>query len=137
MNNNKKSILATTLIAGAMFGAAGTINAAPSNLFSFNDLGTGAEVRTALLETSTSFPANFLELKCGEKAKTKLVKADKSKEAKCGEGKCGEGKCGEAKCGEKKAAGKKAEAKTTSTDSKSKDAKCGEAKCGEAKCGNK
>lgn len=119
MKNSKKSILTSTLIAGAMFGATGMFNAASAeSLFTYSDLGSGAEVRSSLLE-GDNLSASHLELKCGEKAKdAKAVKTSKAKDAKCGEGKCGEGKCGE-----KKATDKKAEA--NASDSKSTDAKCG------------
>ena len=98
-NKKNKTIVAGSMIAGALLSL--SLNANTSNLFNYNALGNGAEVR------------NAIELGCGEK------KADdkKGKDAKCGEkkggdkkskdGKCGEkkakdGKCGEGKCGEKK-----------------------------------
>lgn len=111
----KKTLFATTIVAGAILGTA-SINTAQA--FSFNDLGTGADVRAELLDNASNGVVGF-DLKCGE---------GKAKDAKCGEGKCGEGKCGDkkgkskdAKCGEGKCGDKKG---------KSKDAKCGEGKCG-------
>lgn len=141
MNNTKKSIVTGTLIAGAVFGAA-NLNAASSDLFRFNELGSGSIVRANLLNQSETSIRNFLlELTCGEDAKkapadTKTEPAakkadDKSTEAKCGEGKCGEGKCGEGDSKEMKAGA------TADTVSAAKDSKSTEAKCGEGKCGNK
>ncbi|MBW6479647.1 MAG: hypothetical protein K0B37_09485 [Bacteroidales bacterium] len=134
MNNTKKTIVAGTLIAGAVFGAA-NLNAASSDMFRFNELGSGSTVRANLLNQSeTNIRAFLLELTCGEDAKkapadTKNTPAakkadDKSTEAKCGEGKCGEGASKDMKAG--------AEADTTKAakDSKSTEAKCGEGKCG-------
>lgn len=109
----KKSMLAGSIIAGAIMAVSGfTANAA--GLFSYNNLGTGDEVRTKLLETNNS-NSRTMELACGEKGKTDST-AKKGKDGKCGEGKCGEkkkmdsvgtkkvkdGKCGEGKCGETK-----------------------------------
>lgn len=125
MDNKKKSLLTSTLIASALIGGAG-LNANSNNLFSFNDLGSGSEIRTTLATNSISDEADALrlEMKCGDDAKTKKSES-KSKDAKCGEGKCG----AESEDGKKK--DKKAEAKSEqSAESKSKDAKCGEGKCG-------
>ncbi len=100
-NKKNKTIIAGSMIAGALLSL--SLNANTSNLFNYNSLGNGAEVR------------NAIELACGEK------KADdkKAKDAKCGEKKDAKGdkKAKDAKCGEKKA----------------KDGKCGEGKCGEKK----
>ncbi|MFA6598339.1 MAG: hypothetical protein WCS69_11490 [Ignavibacteriaceae bacterium] len=136
----KHIFLTGSFIAGSVlgFGAATTTNA--ENLFGFRNLGSGADLRTSLLESSSS---KTLELKCGGKTKTsetksadakcgnkpeKTTKASetKSKDAKCGEGKCGSDK----KVDTKKADMKKAESKT-------KDAKCGEGKCGGNKAAKK
>lgn len=127
-------MVAGTLIAGAVLGA-GSLNASTSDMFRFNELGSGATLRANLLHQSESdFRTFLLELSCGEdtkkadtkKADTKKVE-DKSKEAKCGEGKCGEGKCGEDASKDMKSETK---ADTTATDSKSAEGKCGEGKCG-------
>lgn len=115
---NKKSILAGSLIAAA-FGGLTTLNANESSLTSFSPLGSGAEVRTALLG-AVSANSNAFELKCGAKDSTS------TKQAKGKDGKCGEGKCGE---------GKKKDAKTS--EAKAKDAKCGQGKCGEEKKSSK
>jgi len=111
---NKKSILAGSVIATAFLGLS-NISANEALLTKFSPLGSGAEVRTALLGKTLS-DANAFELKCGAKDSTH------TKEAKGKDGKCGEGKCGD---------GKKKEAKAS--DSKAKDGKCGEGKCGESK----
>lgn len=87
MEKKTKSILASTLIAGALFAATGS-NANP---FSYNTLGTGEEVRTNLLSRESN--NRSLELACGAKSKsTAQSTAKKGKDGKCGEGKCGEKK---------------------------------------------
>jgi len=143
MKNKNKSILTGTLLAGAALLGTTGMSAAETSLFSFNELGSGSEVRTSLTSNNTQARADIMafDLKCGEKSeKTDGKKADsKSKDAKCGEGKCGEGKGGEKT--DKKAAGTSDKESAAKADSKSKDAKCGEskskdAKCGEGKCGN-
>lgn len=121
-NRNIKGVLLTgALLAGAVLGTPKAISA--ENLFNFGSLGSGAELRSALLNSS---PNRNLEMKCGNKHSSKTKAADaKSKDAKCGEGKCGDkkdsSKVKDAKCGEKK------------MESKTKDAKCGEGKCGDKK----
>lgn len=100
---NKKSILAGSLIASAFIGLS-NINVNASTLTNYSSLGSGAEVRSNLLSGASS-ALKVLELKCGDSAKTKH---SKGKDGKCGEGKCGDkkhegkgkdGKCGEGKCG--------------------------------------
>lgn len=96
-NKKNKTIIAGSMIAGALLSL--SLNANTSNLFNYNTLGNGAEVR------------NAIELACGEK-KADEKKADekkgekkgekKAKDGKCGEKKAKDGKCGEGKCGEKK-----------------------------------
>lgn len=96
-NKKSKTIVAGSMIAGALLSL--SLNANASNLFNYNSLGNGTEVR------------NAIELACGEK-KADDKKAGEKKESKSGDkkakdGKCGEkkakdGKCGEGKCGEKK-----------------------------------
>lgn len=120
---NKVNLLKSTLVAGALISVS-SLGAAPasSNLFNYNALGSGSQVRTGIINSHSPFNAmNTFEAKCGEKSKTS--------EAKCGEGKCGEGKCGE---GAKASADS---AKTKSAEAKATEAKCGEGKCGEGKCG--
>jgi len=118
MDIKKKSLITGSMIAGALFATA-NLNANAADLFRFSNLGTGEEVRSQLLGSSSN--ALHLELKCGEKGKADSTAAKKGKDGKCGEGKCGEGKCG----GAKKAGDKKDSAKK-----KGKDGKCGEGKCG-------
>ena len=87
MENKTKSIIASTLIAGALL-ATTTSNANP---FHYNMLGSGEEVRAHLLTREGS--VKNLELKCGEKGKMDSTStAKKGKDGKCGEGKCGEKK---------------------------------------------
>lgn len=95
-NKNKKTIVAGSMIAGALLTL--SLNANASNLFNYNALGNGTEVR------------NAIELNCGEKKADdkkgkegeKKAGDKKAKDAKCGEKKAKDGKCGEGKCGEKK-----------------------------------
>ncbi len=103
-NKKNKTIIAGSMIAGALLSLSLSTNA--SNLFNYNALGNGSEVR------------NAIEASCGEKkADDKKVDDKKAKDAKCGEKKAGDKKAKDGKCGEKKA----------------KDGKCGEGKCGEKK----
>ncbi len=120
-NKSIKSILFTgSIVAGSLL----STNTASANPFSFTDLGSGSQLRTALLDNLVSQKYN-LDLACGEKSKDNTKKEDKSKEGKCGEGKCGEGKCG----------GKEDSTKMKSSDMKKTDDKSKEGKCGEGKCG--
>lgn len=121
MENRNKTKLITggTLLAGSLL-LGGTINA--TEAFIAEDLGTGAEVRTALLHSERSI-INGLELTCGE------GNAETSTEAKCGEASCGEAteeattehKCGEGSCGE---------ASEETSEEKTSEHKCGEGTCG-------
>lgn len=97
----KKSILTSTIIAGAIIAVSG-LNANANGLFRYNHLGSAEEVRTTLLNKTSG--GNSLELSCGAKSKSDSTK--KGKDGKCGEGKCG----------------------ATKTKSKAKDGKCGAAK---------
>lgn len=140
-NQSKKrgvgALITGTILTGALMSVS-VVNA--NEMFNYNDLGSGAELRSELLDASNT-GMKALEATCGEK------KAEgKSTDHKCGEGKCGEKadkkgeakstgdskasdhKCGEGKCGEK--TDKKADKKS---ESKSSEHKCGEGKCGESK----
>ncbi len=97
----KKSILTSTIIAGALIAVSG-LSANANGLFDYNSLGSAEELRSNLLNKVSA--SNTLELSCGAKAKTDSTK--KGKEGKCGaakskskgkDGKCGEGKCGAGK----------------------------------------
>lgn len=115
------AMITGTIISGAIL-SAGSVNAA--EMFSFNDLGSGAELRSELLDDATTGMKAF-EATCGDKKASSDEKAssdDKAAEHKCGEGKCGEGKCGEeGKASDK--ASKKASMKTSekATESTSED----------------
>ncbi|WP_199141502.1 hypothetical protein [Pedobacter sp. ASV12] len=85
----KKSMIASSLIAGAIIAVSG-FTASASGLFSHNSLGTAEELRTNLL-TKGETGVKSLDLKCGAKGKADSV-AKKGKEGKCGEGKCGDKK---------------------------------------------
>jgi len=93
MENKKKALLTGSLLAGALMATASLQAGAGTDLFRFDNLGTGEAVRSRLLEGHRH--ASSLELNCGEKKDSTSMK--KGKEGKCGEGKCGEGKCGEKK----------------------------------------
>lgn len=136
--NAKRALLASSLIAGAIFSVGSAQPVKAESLFNYTHLGSGAEVRTSLLGGVPTHGSS-LDLKCGNKSEKKETTTEsKAKEGKCGEGKCGDKKseskakdhkCGEGMCGGKdstKAAGMKSE-------SKAKDHKCGEGKCGDKK----
>ena len=98
------------MIASAIMGLSG-LTATAGNLFSYNALGSGAEVRSELLGSSSS--ASTFELKCGGKKDSSSKMKDhscgekaKAKDSKMKDGKCGEGKCGGDKKKETKAAPK-------------------------------
>jgi len=115
-NKSFKSILFTgSIVAGSLL----STNTASANSFNFTDLGSGSQLRTALLDNLVSQKYN-LDLSCGEKSKDNTSKENKSKDGKCGEGKCG---------------GKEDSTKIKSSDMKKMDDKSKEGKCGEGKCG--
>lgn len=91
---SKKSMLAGSLIASAILGLS-NLNANASTLTNYSALGSGAEVRSELLNITVS--SNGLELKCG--ADSNKAAHGKGKDGKCGEGKCGDHKK-DAKAGE-------------------------------------
>lgn len=136
MNDNTKKtvkniLLTGSIVAGSVIGLSG-LNANATETFKYSELGSGAEVRTELLQSSSS-DIRMIDMSCGEdhkeakkekkegkekkdkKAETKEAKA--SKESKSTEHKCGEGACGESS---------KKEDKKAAKESKSKEAKCGE-----------
>lgn len=115
-NFAKSSIVAGSIVCAAMF-SGNVLKADDAKLFSYDNLGSGSQVRTELLYSGGS-----LEF-----------------DAKCGEGKCGEGKCGGKKETEKeenkKGKNEKSE-KSEKSEEKEQEGKSKEAKCGEGKCGN-
>ena len=133
MKSDKKILKSASVIFGALLTT--SLAAAPAasmDLLAYNDLGSGAQVRSHLIDMnanqlnqSDATTFKFGELKCGEGEKGETAKAtSESDESKTGEAKCGEGKCGEGKKGET------AEASSKSDESKTSEAKCGEGKCG-------
>ncbi len=117
MKKDKKILKSASMIAGALLTTTlATTPALGADILAYNDLGTGSQVRSHLIQMNsnqvdgqTSNVVKFAELKCGE-------------------GKCGEGDKKEAKKGETT----KTEATAaTAAESKSAEAKCGEGKCGE------
>lgn len=121
-NFKNTSIVTGSLLVGALFS---TATGTAANLFDFDHLGTGAELRANLLSSDVinTFSNKVDDLKCGEgkcgEKKTETKTEAKTKEAKCGDGKCGE-----------KKETKKATKKTKKAESKTKEGKCGEGKCG-------
>lgn len=123
MKKDKKILKSASMIAGALLTTTlATSPAMGADILAYNDLGTGSQVRSHLIDMNSnqvngqeSKVVKFAELKCGE--------------GKCGEGKCGEGDKKEAKADAKK--GETAKAAATTAESKSAEAKCGEGKCGE------
>lgn len=104
------------MVAGALLTTTlATTPAIGADILAYNDLGTGSQVRSHLIEMNAN------------QAEGQTSNVVKFAELKCGEGKCGEGDKKEAKTDAKK--GEKAEA--TAKESKSAEAKCGEGKCGE------
>ncbi len=128
MKSERKSILRGVVISGMIAGAL-PVMANSDNLFSYETMGSGSELRAELLEQYGS------PIDAANSSATDYI---------VGEAKCGEGKCGEGKCGEK---GKKETTKETKKESKKEtkkssaegktSEKTSEAKCGEAKCGEK
>lgn len=132
--NTKRILLTGSILAGAIFGTGVPRTLSAENLFNYNGLGSGSELRTSLLNSS---PNRNLEMKCGNKSDSKDPKSNdsKTKDAKCGDkkmsdSKAKDGKCGEGKCGDKKMGDVKDQ---KAKDSKAKDGKCGEGKCGDKK----
>ena len=134
--NTAKNILLTgTIIAGSVFGLS-ALNTNATETFKYHELGSGGELRSELLN-NTSSDIIALELDCGEDTKkatdTKAKKADaKSQDHKCGEGKSA---TKTDKAADPKAAGVAAETTKETKDSKATESKSKEAKCGEGKCG--
>lgn len=83
-----KALFTGSLIAGALFSFSALQAAPAEGLFSYNALGNGASVRTALSGSSAA-ATGALELKCGASKSDSTAK--KTTEHKCGEGKCGGG----------------------------------------------
>ena len=100
--NLLKGVILTGVIAGLT-----PLTANSSALFTYDVLGSGAEIRTHILEERTT-TSSVYELKCGEekthKKKEKTTKNKKGKKTKKKKGKVKkektiEGTCGEGKCG--------------------------------------
>ncbi len=81
MKTDKKILKSASLVAGALLTT--TFAAAPAlggDLLAYNDLGSGAQVRSHLIDMNTN------------QAKAAEATAYKFGELKCGEGKCGDDK---------------------------------------------
>lgn len=87
MKKDNKNIKLTALASSAaLLAAFGTSNVNAAELFDFESLGTGCQLRSNLItaDALNAFTSNTdVEFECGE--------------GKCGEGKCGEGKTKESK----------------------------------------
>lgn len=112
-----------SMIAAAGTLAVGTASATDVDIFEYNSLGSGNEVRTELMNDNSEL-AEFMTI-------------ETTFEGKCGEGKCGEGKCGEGKCGEGEEEEEESEEESEEEGEEGKEGegKCGEGKCGEGSCG--
>jgi len=114
MKTKRSNLKSAVLLTGAVVsGTALTFGAESINtneLLEYSSLGSGAELRTELLDI------NRISSKAIEKMNSETTV--KFSELKCGEGKCGEDKKEETKEGEK-----------------TEDSKTGESKCGENTCG--
>jgi len=137
MTKEKKILKSASIVAGALLTTA--LVASPlsgMDILAYNDLGSGAEVRSQLIDmnsnqinSSDATTYKVGELKCGEdgKKETKSAKGEKANKADV---KSADSKKAAA-ASTTKADAKKADVK----EEKSKEAKCGEGKCGEGKCG--
>ncbi|MDE3123937.1 MAG: hypothetical protein KGK14_00345 [Bacteroidota bacterium] len=84
---NKKSILAGSILAGALLAVAG-INANASSLIRYQQVTTPDEVVAGV--HAQNAVSNSFEMKCGATKKSDTTKTKKKgKDGKCGEGKCG------------------------------------------------
>jgi len=144
MKKDKKILKSASIVAGALLTT--TVAASPSqgpDILAYNDLGSGAEVRSHLIDVNSSRVSGeeastykFAEMKCGgDPKKEGEAKKGDAKAATAGESKDAEGKCGEGKCGEGKCGGDDKKAEATTSEKKSAEAKDSEAKCGEGTCG--
>jgi len=139
--NKQAGILSTAILTGTLAGfGIGDLNA--GDLLNYDDLGSGAEVRSELIDMNVDVRNSYdgsriFELSCGEgkcgedkeankkkaetkeKGEMKTSKAVKDSTDKTSESKCGEGKCGDDK-----------EAEAVQKESKTSESKCGEGKCG-------
>lgn len=136
--NTKKLKKSAALITGTLVAGSFSVsaNANQANLFEYDNLGSGAELRSELIEMNSARYKTF-EMKCGgeksdKDSKTseancgaedkKAEKSDSTKKAKNAEAKCGEGKCG-------------GDAKEAKKDTTKKESKAAQSKCGQGKCG--
>ncbi len=141
----KKSILKGVFLGGMIAGVIPAM-ADANSLLDYNIIGSGAELRSGLLEqygspvdVSANLSNDFIvgETKCGEskcgeskggkegEANKKTKKSETKKDEVKAAGKT-ESKATEAKCGEEV----KKEAKSSSSESKTSESKCGENTCG-------
>ena len=113
MKKDKKILKSASVLTGALLATGlSAIPAFGSDILAYNNLGSGAELRSHLIDLNSQ-PVQAQE-----------ARTVKFAELKCGEGKCGEGKCGES---DKKEATKKSE----STEAKAAESTTSEAKSGE------
>jgi hypothetical protein len=142
-NKLKASAKLSLLAAGVLASGSVSANAMEVNIFDYETMGNGNDVRSELLNPNS---VDYIASLAGTESKLQ--------EGKCGEGKCGEGKCGEGveknKEVEKKGNGEEVEKKGNGEEEegvgteegteegsagKEGEHKCGEGKCGEGACG--
>lgn len=124
MKKEKKVLKSASVLAGALLTSTAIAATPSSNLLEYNDLGTGSEVRSNLIEMNAST------------SDLRAIEAYKVSDLKCGEGKCGGDEKKAEKKGEKKS--KKSEGKSDKKSDKKaekSESKTGESKCGEGTCG--
>ena len=128
MKTKKLAKLTLASLAAGTISGMSAVDAHALQQTGFTALGSGAQVRTQLIDLNTTENTN----------PGYFGHHEKGGEHKCGEGKCGEGKCGEGKCGEGKDSGEHKCGEGKCGEAKdSGEHKCGEGKCGEGKCGEK
>ncbi len=123
-SNLKSAVLLTTAVVGGTVLTFGAESLNSNDLLEYSSLGSGAELRTELLDI------NSISSKAIDRMNSETTV--KFSELKCGEGKCGEDKKEDTK--ETKKEGAKTEA-TKAEATKADESKTSESKCGENTCG--
>lgn len=119
MNNKLKTSTKLSLLAAGVLATGAATASADVNIFDYEAMGSGNEVRAELLSNTTADYVGTLT----------------ASEVKLQEGKCGEGKCGEGTCGEGEGEEEGEEGEEEGEEGKEGEGKCGEGKCGEGACG--
>jgi len=109
-SNLKSAVLLTSAVVGGTALTFGAESLNTNELLEYSSLGSGAELRTELLDINrisskaiermnSETTVKFSELKCGEGKCGEDKKEDKKEGDKAEESKTGESKCGENTCG--------------------------------------